>query len=187
MVPGIVYSTHDAPSNPAELTQMSAIPYREAVGSLMYAAVATRPDIMFAVSTLSQFLSNPGLAHWEGVKRVFRYLLGTKALTLTYGNERHDLEGYTDADGAMQEHRRAISGSAFLVDGSAILWGLHKQELVMLSTAEVEYVAATHAVKEGIWLHSLIKELFTFEQLYTPLYCDNQAACKLAMTNNFHA
>ena len=56
---------------------MAKIPYREAIGSLMYAAIATRPDISFAVSTLSQFLENPGESHWEAVKRVFRYLAGT--------------------------------------------------------------------------------------------------------------
>ena len=116
----------------------------------MYMSVATRPDITFAVSTLSQFLDNPGEAHWEAVKRVFRYLAGTKHLALTYGEEQHDLVGYTDADGASQEHRRAILGSAFLIDDGTISWSSRKQELVTLSTAEAEYVAATHAAKEGI-------------------------------------
>jgi hypothetical protein len=118
----------------------------------MYAAIATRPDITFAVSTLSQFLDNPGEAHWEGVKQIFRYLAGTKDRTLTYGEERHELLGYTDADGASQPHRRAISGYAFLIDGGAVSWSSRKQELVTLSTAEAEYVAATHAAKECIWL-----------------------------------
>jgi hypothetical protein len=84
---------------------MKNTPYREAIGSLMYAAVATRPDIAFAISTLSQFLNNPGDLHWEATKRVFRYLAGTKDYELTICGERHDLEGFTDTDGAMQEHR----------------------------------------------------------------------------------
>ena len=62
------------------------------------------------------------------------------------------LVGYVDTDGATQEHQRAITGFAFLVDGGAILWGSKKQELVMLSTAESKYVAATHAAKEALWL-----------------------------------
>jgi hypothetical protein len=70
----------------------------------MYASVVTCPNITFTVALLSQFLSNPGEAHWEGVKCILHYLSGTKTLTLTYGIEHHDLEGYTDADGAMQEH-----------------------------------------------------------------------------------
>ncbi len=187
MIPGAVYSKQDAPSGPAEAVRMKKTPYREAIGSLMYAAVATHPDIAYAVSTLSQFLDNPGEAHWNAVKRVFRYLSGTANLALTYGGERHDLTGYTDADGATQEHQRAISGHAFLIDGGTVSWSSRKQELVTLSTAEAEYVAATHAAKEGIWLRRILGELFPPVLPTTILYCDNQAACKLATTNNFHA
>jgi hypothetical protein len=64
---------------------MSKIPYRQAIGSLMWAAVATRPDIAFAVSLLSQFLENPGGTHWTAVKCVFKYLKGTKHCKLTLG------------------------------------------------------------------------------------------------------
>jgi hypothetical protein len=105
MVPGKVYSQNDCPSSPQEMDQMRKVPYREAIGSLMYAAVATRPDVSFAVSILSKFLDNPGQAHWEAVKRVFRYLSGTCKMELTFGEDHHELIGYTDADGAMQEHR----------------------------------------------------------------------------------
>ena len=187
MAPSASYSKRDGASNAPDAAHMRKIPYREAIGSLMYASVATRPDITFAVSTLSQFLNNPGEAHWEAVKRVFRYLSGTKALVLTYGGERHDLVGYTDADGASQEHRHAISGHTFLIDGGAVSWSSRKQELVTLSTAEAEYVAATHAAKEAIWLHRLIGELFPSLLTQTTLYCDNQAAIKLATADNYHA
>ena len=104
MIPGAVYSKQDAPSGPAEAVRMKKTPYREAIGSLMYAAVATRPDIAYTVSTLSQFLDNPREAHWNAVKCIFHYLSGTANLVLTYGGKRHDLTGYTDADGATQEH-----------------------------------------------------------------------------------
>jgi hypothetical protein len=139
---------------------MKKVPYREAIGSLMYASVATRPDITYAVSALSRFLDNPGDIHWEAAKRVLRYLSGTRDFTLTYGEERHDLIGYTDADGASHEHRHAISGYAFLIDGAAVSWQSRKQEIVTLSTAEAEYVATTHAAKEATWLRRLIFELF---------------------------
>ena len=187
IIPGISYSTNDGPADETEAARMAKTPYREAIGSLMYASVATRPDISFAVSTLSQFLENPGEMHWEAVKRVFRYLTGTKGHTLTYGGERHELTGYTDADGSGQDHRRAISGFAYLIDGGAISWRSRKQELVALSTAEAEYVAATHAAKEGIWLRRLIGELYDIVIPATTLYCDNQAALTLATTDNFHA
>jgi len=92
-----------------------------------------------------------------------------------------------DADGAMQEHRHAISGNAFLIDGGAIFWSSRKQELVTLSTAEAEYVAAMHTAKEALWLRKLIHELFPSLIATTPLYCDNQAAIKLIKDDNYHA
>ena len=188
MIPGLVYTKEHSPSSPNEVALMKKTPYREAIGSLMYIAVATRPDIAFAVSALSQFLNNPGVAHWEGVKKIFRYLSGTKTLELTYGGEQQGLEGYTDTDGATQEHRRAMSGYIFLINGGAISWSSRKQELVTLSTAEAEYVAATHAAKEAIWLCKLIGKLFpTLLASTTPLYCDNQATLKLATDDNYHA
>jgi hypothetical protein len=167
---------------------MCKVPYREVIGSLMYASVATHPDITFAISTLSQFLENPGEAHWEAVKWVFRYLLGMHDLVLTYGGEQHDLEGYTDVDGASQDHCQAISGHAFMIDSRAVSWSSWKQELVTLSTAEAEYIAAMHAAKECIWMHCLIGELFPPSVLQsTTVHCNNQAVLVLAKDNNYHA
>lgn len=136
------FSKSQCPQTLEEAAEMRRVPYREAIGSLMYCAVATRPDITFPVLLLSQFLENPGKVHWEAVKRIFRYLSGTKDWVLKYGGSKDGLVGYTDADGASQEHRHAISGYTFLIDGGAVLWSSRKQELVTLSTAEAEYVAA---------------------------------------------
>ena len=87
-----------------DITRMKNVPYREAVSSLMYATMGTRPDITFGVTTVAQFLDNPGWVHWEAVKRIFRYLKGTKDYELVYGGERKDLQGFVNADGASQEH-----------------------------------------------------------------------------------
>ena len=139
------------------------------------------------VSTLSQFLENPGEAHWEACKRLLRYLGATKDLALTFSGERHDILGFTDADGASQEHCHVISGQAFLIDGGAVSWSSRKQELVTLSTAEAEYIATTHAAKEAIWLHRLITKLFPTMRDPITLHCNNQAALKLATDDNHHA
>jgi len=120
----------------------------------MHTTVGTCPDIAFAVSTLAQFNDNPGMMHWEAVKKVFKYLLGTKNLSLTFGDGKRRIEGYADADGAPQEHHHAISGYAYLLDGGAVSWSSKKQELVTLLTTEAEFVAATHAAKEGVWCKS---------------------------------
>jgi hypothetical protein len=122
MIPSRIYTKQDVPSDATEAMCMKNVSYREAIGSLMYTSIATHPNITFAVLILSQFLDNPREAHWDTVKHIFHYLVGTKTLVLTYSGEQHDLEGYTDADGTMQEHQRAVSGSTFLVNGGTISW-----------------------------------------------------------------
>ena len=151
----------------------------------MYAAIATHPDIVFAVSMLSQFLNNLGELHWDAVKHVLCYLLGTKHYELSFGSERQDLHGYTDTDGVLQLHHHTISRYMFFIDGGAISWHSCKQEIVTLSTAEAEYMAVTHAAKEAAWLCHLKEELLTPISSPTIIYCDNQAALKLATDDNY--
>lgn len=104
-----------------------------------------------------------------------------------YGGDRNGLEGFVDADGASQEHRRAITGYVFIVDGGAVSWASKKQELVTLSTAESEYVAATHAAKEAIWLRRLISEVYRPLSEPTTLRSDNQSAIALTKDGSYHA
>ena len=66
---------------------------------LIHDTIGPRPDIMFAVSTVTQFCQDPSPEHWEAVKHIYRYLLGTKKLALTFGEGKQGLEGFTDADG----------------------------------------------------------------------------------------
>ena len=187
MDPSAPLTKAQSPSKLEDINKMRNVPYREAVGSLMYAAMGTRPDIAFATSTVAQFNDNPGWAHWEAVKRIYRYLKGTRDLVLTYGGEKRGLVGYVDADGASQEHRRAISGYVFMVDGGAVSWSSKKQELVTLSTAEAEYVAQTHAAKEAIWLRRLFTEIFKSVDTPTILFSDSKSAIALANDGHYHA
>src|SRR6202522_3182920 len=165
---------------------MKGVPYRELIGALNWLAVGTRPDIAFVVG---QFLENPGRVHWEAAKRVVRYLKGSKNLRLTYGGgKRRGIEVYSDADGASQDHRRAISGFAVLIDGGAVSWSSKKQELITLSTMEAEYVGATHAAKEITWFRHLIGEIYRPLAYPIVLYLDNQSAIMLATSEGqFHA
>jgi hypothetical protein len=180
MDPSAHLSTSQSPKTAQEFAEMKTKPYREAIGSLMYALLGTRPDITYTMAILSRFVQNPGLPHWNAVKCVFAYLAGTKDLWLTYGVSSMDLEGYSDADGSMHEERKAISGYAFLLDGGAVSWSLKKQDIIVLSTTEAEYVAATQATKEAIWLQSLLGELFGEFTGPTTLYGD----CKGNLTIN---
>ena len=187
MLLSVSYSKQDCLANDTKCKHMARVPYWKVIGSLMYASVTTCPDITFAVSTLSQFLDNPGEAHWEAVKRVYRYLSRTCDLVLTYGGDKHELQGHTDADGASQEHRRMISRYCYSIDRGMVSWSSKKQELVTLSTVEVEYVAATHFSKEAIWLRRLIGDLVSHSDNSTRLLCNNQSAVHLAHSDNHHA
>jgi len=175
------------------------MPYWEAIGSLMYAALGTRPDIMFTVMFLSQFMQNPGRPHWEEVKRVFRYLKGTIDLWLVIGAggnwtwaeedkwERIGLEGFSDADGALQHHRHSISGYVFTIDGGAVSWSSKKQSLVALSTTKAKYIAATHAAKEAMWIRMFLAKVARPLTRPTTLYCNNQSAISVLKNDQYHA
>ncbi|KAJ3009092.1 hypothetical protein NUW54_g2913 [Trametes sanguinea] len=134
-------------------------PYAQLIRSLMYAAIGTRPDIAFIVSTLACFMSDPALIHWEATKHVLHFLKGTRDHSLILGSIPNDLVGYKDADWAPQAHRHLISGFVFLLNGGAISWRSFKQPMIALSSTEAEYITASDAAQEAIWLHSLLAEL----------------------------
>jgi hypothetical protein len=166
---------------------MQDIPYREAVGLLMYTSIGTRPDISFAIMCLSYFSTNPGEAHWEAVKCVFRYLKGTLDLWMVYRGVKQELTGWADADGSVTEDWQAISGYAFLINGGAVLWSTKCQEIILPSTTESKYIAATHAAKEAIWLRLLIGQLFPCINQPTTLFSDNKLAIALSENLQYHA
>jgi len=126
----------------------------------MYAAIGTRPDITYAVTALSQYLQNPGRAHWEQVKRVIRYLKGTCNYELSFGSSGA-VEGFTDANwGNDTDDRHWICGYVFTLNGGAISWSSKNQSVVALSSTEAEYIGITHAAKEAIWIRHLLSELY---------------------------
>jgi hypothetical protein len=89
-------------------------------------------------------------------------------------------------DGSISKDQHAITGYAFLIDNGAISWSSKHQELVSLSTTESEYVAATHGMKEAIWLCSLLSEIFEPIKPLTTLFSDNQAAIALTCDHQYH-
>ncbi len=133
------------------------------VGSLLYLASWTRPDISFAVSELSRFVSNPGKPHLEAAKRVFRYLKKTIGFGLAYRSSvsipgmpeilPNTLWGYVDSDWAgCPDSRRSTSGFVFMLNGAAISWCSKRQPTIALSTAEAEFISASAMVQEVIYL-----------------------------------
>ena len=158
------------------------VPFREAVGSLMYLMTGTRPDLATALSMVSRHLAAPRVVHWIAVKRIFRYVAKTVNFGLLFSRQHSlNLSGFSDADWAGDlATRKSRTGMIFLFGGGAISWQSNLQEIVTLSTAEAEYVAANEAGKEMIWFRTLLKELGE-PAVQSDLFVDNQSAIKLAL------
>lgn len=162
--------------------------YREAVGSLIYIMMGTRPDICWIVSKLSQYLSKPLQSHWVAVKQVLRYLKGSidKELVYTKSDDGLMLVGYSDADWASSvDDRRSTSGYCFSLtkSGPLISWKSRKQPTVALSSCEAEYVALASAVQESLYLRQLMKDIDKKGHYDSVLlFEDNQGT--IALANN---
>ncbi|RVW52892.1 Retrovirus-related Pol polyprotein from transposon TNT 1-94 [Vitis vinifera] len=180
-------SKEQSPKTEEERDHMSKVPYASAIGSLMYAMVCTRPDIAHAVGVVSRFMSRPGKQHWEAVKWILRYLKGSLDTCLCFTGASLKLQGYVDADFAGDiDSRKSTTGFVFTLGGTAISWTSNLQKIVTLSTTEAEYVAATEAGKEMIWLHGFLDELGKKQEMGI-LHSDSQSAIFLAKNSAFHS
>lgn len=162
------------------------LPYRELIGSLMYLAVCSRPDISYAVSYLSQFNSCYDKTHWAAAKRVLRYLNATKEFGLTFKKTGNKLVGYVDADHAGDVcDRKSYTGFVFTLGGGPIAWESRKQTTVALSSAESEYVALSEGCRESAFLTALLAELTGINEV-VELLSDSQSAIQIAENPMHH-
>lgn len=167
---------------PAEgSTLETAFPYREAVGSLLYLALVSRPDISFAVGQVARFVASHNSSHVAAVRQIIAYLRGTPTHGILYsGASSGPPIGYTDADYAgCIDSRKSTSGSVFVYRGGSIAWSSRCQSCVAQSTAESEYIAAGDTTKEAVWIHRILPELQSGEVGPITIKCDNQAAITL--------
>nr|ABB47865.2 retrotransposon protein, putative, Ty1-copia subclass [Oryza sativa Japonica Group] len=151
--------------------------YSQIIGSLMYLASATRPDISFAVSKLSRFVSNPGDDHWQTLERVMRYLKGTMSYGIHYTGYPKVLEGYSDSNWISDaDEIKATSGYVFTLGGGAVSWKSCKQTILTRSTMEAELTALDTATVEAEWLRELLMDLPVVEKPVPAILmnCDNQ-------------
>jgi transposase InsO family protein len=163
--------------------------YLRAIGSLMYLALGTRPDLSYAVGFLARFSSEPRESHWAAVKRILRYVRGTTNLGLVY--ERGGLatlEGFVDADWAGDKSdRKSTSGFGFAFGGALISWLSKKQSSVALSTTEAELIAASLATREAVWLRNFLSTFSRATREPTPLHIDNRGVLSLISNPVFHS
>jgi Reverse transcriptase (RNA-dependent DNA polymerase) len=167
--------------------EMKSKPFRQVVGTLMYLMIGSRPDLAFAITNVSTYMSNYDREHWEAVKRVLRYVKGTKSHRLEYGGDSVKLSAYTDSDYAGDvAERKSTSGYVTFVGNCAVTWSSRKQRIIATSTAEAEYIALAHCAREVLFLRQFLKELGHPQQA-TVIREDNQACIKIAENPAHHA
>lgn len=154
--------------------------YQQIIGSLLYLANCTRPDLSQAVSKLARFMSNPSEDHMVAAKQVLRYLAGTPDMGILYTKDGNpEIQGYCDADyaGDMTK-RKSTTGFVFTRSGGAISWCSKLQPTVATSTCEAEYIAAAHGTREALYLRNMQADV---SGMARPIHMgvDNQGALKL--------
>src|SRR5664279_2473848 len=180
MLQGKTLSKAQSPDTADEREKMNNIPYASAIGSIMYAMLCTRPDVAHAVSLTSRYQSDLGVEHWTAVKNIFKSLRRTKDMFLVYGGEEELVARcYVDASfDTDPDDSKSQSGYVFVMNGGVVSWRSSKQSVVAGSSTEEEYVAASEAVQEAVWMKEFITELGVVPSALDPMviYCDNNSA-----------
>lgn len=169
---------HHSHVEAGDQNDVTKAPYREAVGSLMYLSIATRPDISFAVNQASRYLERPTTTQWKAVKRILKYIKGTVGYGLLFNcDQNKELLTYSDADYAGDlETRRSTTGYVLRFASGTIYWNSQRQRVVALSTIDAEYMAACQTAKEIAWASTLIRELLGNLKIQTAMFMGNQSA-----------
>lgn len=156
-------------------------PYRELIGSLMYLACMTRPDIMFATAYLARYVSCDDGERWNAAKRIVKYLSSFIEMSLCYGAQNEDVTMYTDSDWAVdQEERKSTGVFVFTFMGASFCWSSKRQSVVAASSVEAEYIAQAR-----LWIRKLLKD-FGINVGTVDFRADNQGAianAKLCKSN----
>jgi hypothetical protein len=168
--------------------------FAQLLGELQFLANATRPDIAFTVNRLSSYTANPTMEHVTALKRILRYLKGTKSYGITYSNSQGDnddlfhgfFHGFADAAYANTDDYKSTAGYVFIAAGGAITWRSKKQTFTALSTTEAEYVALSEAAREAYWLRNLYEELGIKQESPTTIKGDNNGSISMARNPQFH-
>ena len=166
--------------------------YAKLLGELQFLTNATRPDIAYAVNKLSAYTANPSLQHIGALKRILRYLKGTKSYGITYSKSFQDTSnsnifyGFADAAYANSDDYKSTSGYVFLAAGGAITWRSKKQATIALSSTEAEYVALSEAGREACWLRNLYEELGFPQTSPTTIKGDNDGSIAMVKNPQFH-
>lgn len=164
-------------------------PYPAIVGSIMYAATVSRPDLAFPASLLARFITKWSDEHYRAARHLLRYVRWTSDLVLCFdaaASER-TLQGWVDADwGGCPDTRRSTSGYLNKFFGGLVAWKSRRQPTVALSTMEAELLAACDVTKQAAWLRQLLGDLRIPLNGPMRIRCDNQGAIAAASNPGQH-
>jgi hypothetical protein len=168
------------------------VSYPSVIGSMMYAMLATHPDLAFAVGVLGCYAANPKHCHWEFAKRCLHYLKPTQDMELKFDGAdvplNMNFHGYVDADWSGDpDTSKSTSGFVFISNRGAIGWQSKDQAMVALSLTESEYIGLCHAGQHLPWLCTFFEDIGHLQKGPTDLFNDNQAAIILSKDPQFRA
>ena len=179
-----VHQDLDDPLSSDDIAFMKDKPYREALGSIMWLQVGTRPDLSFAVNVLSRYQSNPGPIHWKMLVHVLAYIKGTVDYKIVYSPGTSDgltVSGFADSDYAGDEdNSRSTDGNVFTMAGGPVSWSSKRQPVVAKSTTEAEYYALARACQQAVWMTSWMGEAGLPQESMATLYGDNKGSVDLS-------
>jgi len=158
--------------------------YQRKIGSVLYPAVITRPDIAFTAARLSSFLSNPSPDHMAAANRCIQYLYGSRHLAIMFdglnNTEDKAFKAYTDSSFADdQQDRKSTQGYLFTLFGGPIAWKSGKQTTVTTSSTEAELLALSTAAKEAIAAIRLFRDVRLQLNEDLTIWCDNKQTIRL--------
>ncbi|KAI9037532.1 retrovirus-related Pol polyprotein from transposon TNT 1-94 [Aspergillus affinis] len=185
--PMIPKSSLDLRPDERSLDDTAGARYSSAIGALMYLMIGTRPDIAFAVATLSRFVSRPQSHHQAALQRLLRYLEASQDVCISY--RKGDLIGYTDADfggSVVTDGAYSTSGYIFKLAGGPISWSSKKQGEIATSTTHAEYIGQYNAILHLQRLRTFLDETNLYWLPVTHIMADNQSAIALSRNPEFH-
>ncbi|KAL8140089.1 hypothetical protein V2J09_006110 [Rumex salicifolius] len=161
--------------------------YRRNIGCLRY-LLHTRPDLAYCVGVLSRYMQEPKEPHGAALKQVLRYIQGTISFGMVFkSSNKAVLVGYSDSSHNVDlDDGRSTTGHIFYLNESPITWCSKKQETVALSSCEAEFMAATEAAKQAIWLQELLGEILGKSSEKVVIRVDNKSAIALTRNPVFH-
>ena len=186
--PRTPYPNIDLPPNPGQATDSFVHQYQRKVGSIIYPAVISRPDIAFAASRLSRFMQNPSPAHMAAVDQTIQYLWNTRFLAIQFDGHIDEAKQFILASDASfadnMPDRKSTQGFIMMLFGGPIAWRSGKQSIVTGSTTEAELLSFVNTTKEGMQAFRVFRDMQLDLDMKLKVYCDNTQSLRMITSSN---